>query len=199
MPIGLVECLCENCANCAICTSLLCEGQFSDQAVSYMSSTSEVLSVSSLIWSVPFDFRQWVCAISCMNCICCVVTVRSITLARASTLTCEKVTTAARLSESSHVCFGDHHKSLMESSAQKAIAIRLCSEGCCGLKLMCSMRETTELPHYWCELRRRVPPGHCGCYFPPTQYVLPEQVKIEKPTTGTLPWRLEHISAISLG
>ena len=53
-----------------------------------MSSSSEVLSVSSLIWSVPFDFRQWVCAISCMNCICCVVTVRSMTLARASTLTC---------------------------------------------------------------------------------------------------------------
>ena len=46
---------------------------------------------------------------------------------------------------------------------------------------------------------RKFPPCHCGCYFPPTQYVLPVQVKIEKPTTGTLPWRFEHVSVIWLG
>ena len=61
------------------------------------------------------------------------------------------------------------------------------------------MRETTELSHHWCELKGIVPSGHCGCYFPPTHYVLPEQVKIEKPTTGTLPWRFEDVSAISMG
>ena len=50
--------------------------------------TSEVSSGSLLIWFAPFDFRQWVCAMSCINCICRMATVRSITLARASTLTC---------------------------------------------------------------------------------------------------------------
>ena len=75
---------------CYICNPLVYEGQFGQRSrqLLWHEVTWAALSGSSLIWSVSFDFRQLVCAISCMNCNCRVVTVRSITLARASTLTC---------------------------------------------------------------------------------------------------------------
>ena len=41
-----------------------------------------------LLWSVSFGCRQLDCAISCMSCNCRAVTACSMTLARASTLTC---------------------------------------------------------------------------------------------------------------
>ena len=75
----------------AICNPLTWEQQFGWIESSQLR-LHEVACVatsgSPLLWSVSLNCRQLDCAISCTNCSCCVVTVCSMTLARASTLTC---------------------------------------------------------------------------------------------------------------